>query len=253
MDSINNKKNIIAHRGASGHAPENTTASVLKAIEMKADHIEIDVQQSKDGKVVVIHDNSLDRTTNGTGDILNFSCDELKKLDAGSWFDSRFKGEKIPLLEEVAEIVKGKAGLIVEIKNGSEFYPDIEKNVWDTIKRTGLEDNAVISSSRITVLSKIKSIAPEARLGKIITPNELWRSLFQPNSFIFKLGLINHITDLHPHWSFVDKNFIQYAEKHNLNVYPWTVNKERKMRTMINRGVNGIITNYPDIAYKIFS
>ncbi|MFC1729085.1 glycerophosphodiester phosphodiesterase [candidate division KSB1 bacterium] len=241
---------IVAHRGASGEAPENTIAAIRKAVDYESDRIEIDVQQTRDGRVVVLHDTTLDRTTDGTGPVNRFNYDELKPLDAGSWFDTEFRGERIPLLEEVLELVKAGTGIIIELKSGSQLYPDIEKKVWSIIQYFKLEESTVISSSRVTVLNTLKSVAPDAKLGKIITPKELWRSLFQDGSLMFKQGLINHIKELHPHWSFVDNQFMEWAKSHDLSVIPWTVNKERKMRAMIDRGVHGIITDFPDLAHK---
>ncbi|MFC1477288.1 glycerophosphodiester phosphodiesterase [candidate division KSB1 bacterium] len=242
---------IIAHRGASGHAPENTLAAINKALEFNVDRIEVDVHQTKDERIVVIHDDTLERTTTGLGPVNEQVYDALKEFDAGTWFSPEFKDERIPLLSSVLETIKGKAKLIIEIKNGSQINPDIEKNTWKLVTQHNMQDSTVISSSRITVLNRFKSFAPEARLAKIITPKELWRSLFQNGSFMQKYNLMTHIKELHPHWSFIDNHFIEWAQNHNLPVYPWTVNKERKMRALLDRGVQGIITNFPDTANKI--
>jgi glycerophosphoryl diester phosphodiesterase len=241
---------IIAHRGASGHAPENTIAAITKALEIGVDKIEIDVHQSSDGRIVVIHDETLNRTTNGNGSIHEQAYGELKKLDAGSWFAPEFSNERIPLLEEVLETVGSSAEVIIELKYGSQLYPNIVNNIYEIIKKFKQADT-VLSSSRITILTALKTIAPAAKLAKIITPKELWRSLFQSNSFMYKQDLFKHITELHPHWSFIDKQFMEHAEKLKLEVFPWTVNKERKMRAMKDRGVHGVITNFPDVTKKI--
>src|SRR5690625_6609337 len=115
--SVKMKPLIIAHRGASGNAPENTLAAFQLAVEEGADGIELDVHLSKDGELVVIHDDTLDRTTNGTGRVQDKDLDELKTYDAGSWFDSKFASERIPLLQEVIDILPDDVFLNVEIKN----------------------------------------------------------------------------------------------------------------------------------------
>ncbi|MFC1553587.1 glycerophosphodiester phosphodiesterase [candidate division KSB1 bacterium] len=247
-----NKIRIVGHRGASGYAPENTIISIEKAIEMKSDYIEVDVQQTSDNKVILMHDNTLDRTSNGTGDINSKTYNDIKQLDAGSWFDEKFKNERIPLLSDVLDLVKGKTGIIIEIKTGSQIYPDIEKNVLSLIKTHDLYNDAVVSSSRVTILNNLYKLDKSIRLAKILVPGEFWRTVFGPDSFIMKQNLLKNIKEIHPHKSFIDKNFIEWAVLKDLTVIPWTVNKERKIRAIIDRGANGVITNFPDIAVKIF-
>jgi glycerophosphoryl diester phosphodiesterase len=119
---------IIAHRGASGSAPENTLAAIELAIANKADMIEIDIHQTKDGKLVVIHDDKLDRTTTGKGKINELTLEEIKKHDAGSWFNTSFSNEKVPELKEVLELINGKCKLLIEIKGKPSDYSGLEKN-----------------------------------------------------------------------------------------------------------------------------
>ncbi len=118
---------VIAHRGASGYAPENTLASIRKGLDMGADMVEIDIHLSKDGEVVVIHDATLERTTDGTGKVQSKTLEELKKLNAGSWFGKEFSQEKIPTLKEVIDLMDGKALLLIELKNDSKngMYEDL--------------------------------------------------------------------------------------------------------------------------------
>src|SRR5699024_1122413 len=111
-------------RGASGYAPENTIAAFDKAVEMKADYFELDVQRSKDGQLVLIHDTTVDRTTNGTGAVKDLTLKELKSLDAGSWFDEKYAGEKIPTLGETLDRHRGKIKILIELKSPS-LYPGI--------------------------------------------------------------------------------------------------------------------------------
>lgn len=245
------KIKVVAHRGASGHAPELTFAAFSKAIEMGADSIEVDVHQSADGKIVIIHDQTLDRTTNGTGLIASKTYKELQRLDAGSWFDDSFAGERIPLFSEFIESVKGKVEIIVEVKHGSQIYPGIEKNLRSILQSYDMTHDAVVSSSRVTILNTFKTIAPGLRLGKVLTSKEFWRSLFQSNSFVHKQKLLEHIKEIYPHLSFINSNFMDWAVPLGFDVIPWTINKERKIRAMIDRGVHGVITDFPDIARRV--
>jgi len=242
---------LIGHRGASGNAPENTLASFDLALENGVDAIELDIHQSKDGEIVAIHDDSVDRTTNGKGLVSSLTCDELKKLDAGSWFDKKYSEESVPLLDEIFSRYKKSLDFILDIKLGSEAYPGIEKKICSLIESHNVTDKIVISSTKITILNKFKNINCNLKLGKIIKTNEFWRTLFDPSSFIIKNGLLPQMKCITPHWTVVNPNLISVAHEHNLDVYPWTVDKERLIRTMIFRGVDGIITNFPEIAKKI--
>lgn len=128
----------IAHRGAAAYAPENTIASYDLAVDMKADYIEIDVQRSKDGELVVIHDTSVDRTTDGSGKVGDLTLEEMKSLDAGSWKGEQFAGEEIPTFEEVLDRYHGKVGILIEMKS-PELYPGIEEQVADALKERHLD------------------------------------------------------------------------------------------------------------------
>jgi len=126
-DTSLEKTTITGHRGAAGLAPENTLSSVKKALELKVDRIEVDVRQTKDKVVVCMHDKTIGRTTSGDGDVSEFTFSELKKYDAGIGFSEKFRKEKVPNLDDVFELIDGKASLVIEIKDGDELYPGIEK------------------------------------------------------------------------------------------------------------------------------
>ena len=119
----------VGHRGAKGHAPENTFASFNLALEMGVNAVETDVHLSKDGEVVLIHDHTVDRTTDGRGFVKDMTLRELKQLDAGSWYDTRFAGQRIPTLTELLEWARGRVGVAIEIKNGPIYYPGIAEKV----------------------------------------------------------------------------------------------------------------------------
>jgi len=244
------KISIIAHRGASGYAPENTMSAFQTALKMGADAIEVDVQQTSDGKIIIIHDDTLDRTTNGTGKVAEKSYKELQSLDAGSWFNPKFFGERIPLLQDFFELIYKKVHAIIEVKYGSSVYPDIEKNVIALIQSYKLMDSVIVSSSRITVLQTFYSLLPALKLGKVLTPKEHWRSLFLLNPISTKQDLTAIIKEIHPHWSFIDAEFMEWARLAGMTVCPWTINTIIKAKAVAERGVQGVITNYPDIVLR---
>jgi glycerophosphoryl diester phosphodiesterase len=220
------------------------------ALKMDADAIEVDVQQTSDGKIIIIHDDTLDRTTNGTGKVAEKSYKELQSLDAGSWFNPKYFGERIPLLRDFFELIHKKVHAIIEVKYGSSVYPDIEKNVIALIQSYKLIDSVIVSSSRITVLQTFYSLLPALKLGKVLTPKEHWRSLFLLNPISTKQDLTAIIKEIHPHWSFIDAEFMEWARLAGMTVCPWTINTIIKAKAVAERGVQGVITNYPDIVLR---
>ncbi len=136
----------VGHRGAKGHAPENTLASFQLGMEMGVTAVETDVHLSKDGEVVLIHDHTVDRTTNGHGFVKDLTLAELKKLDAGSWFAARFAGERIPTLTELLIWAKDKVGVAIEIKNGPIYYPGIAEKTIRLLREHGMERQAILIS-----------------------------------------------------------------------------------------------------------
>jgi glycerophosphoryl diester phosphodiesterase len=116
-----------------------------------------------------------------------------------------------------------------------------------------MTDDVILSSSKVTVLKTVKNISSRIEIAKILTPKELWRPLFQTNSYIYRYSLMSRITEIHAHWSFIDKKFMKWAKSANKKVIVWTVNREKKMSTIAGKGVDGIITNYPDKAMSVLS
>ena len=157
---------VIAHRGFSGAAPENTLAAFEKAIEVGADMFELDVLLSRDGRVVVIHDDTLDRTTDGEGKVAAFTLAELKKLDAGSWFSAEFAGERIPTLEEALRLAKGCILVNVEIKTEAVGRGVVAKAL-EVIDELDMKDNVVISSFDPTALAKARELHPGIRTASL--------------------------------------------------------------------------------------
>ncbi len=244
---------IITHRGASGHAPENTIAAFRKAIEMDANYIELDIHLSKDGKVVVMHDATLNRTTNGTGKISDYTWDELKLLDAGSFLDEKFKGEKIPLLEEVLLFTKGKAMLLIEIKADAEgkAYPGIEEKVLSIIKKNEAEAWCEVQSFYDF------SVNAWLALNTNIPVHKLLVGRLQPFYIDHKIRFgrvfrkYSEVNGINPYQAFAKRKMIRKTHRKGHTAYVWTVNDENKMQRLIRRKVDGIITNYPEKVVRV--
>jgi glycerophosphoryl diester phosphodiesterase len=229
---------IIAHRGASQVAPENTLAALKKAVELGAEYAEVDVFQTKDGEIVLMHDEKLERTTNVKGKIWDFTREELKQLDAGSWFGREFKGEPIPTLHEAIQLVRGRMKLNIEIKIKRE-EPEIAQKVLDLIRAEEFEKDCVITSFDRKTVEKIKQIAPHIETGFIFDED-------------YPAGVFEGSWDaLCCDYRLVNKEFISKARENRKKIYAWTVNSRRVMRRLIDLKIDGIITNRPGLLKKV--
>lgn len=233
----------IAHRGASSIAPENTAAAFDAAIEAGADGIEFDVHLSSDGIAVVIHDETLNRTTSGQGPVNAHTLEELKKIDAGSWFSPAFAGEKILSLEEIFNRYRD-TGLFfnIELKNNKVDYPGIEKNVLDCIAGCNLQGRVIVSSFNRSSLVTCRSLDSLVRTGLIYFEN-----IDQPWDLIRSLGCYSaHPLFFHLQFPEILSGFMQ----HGVPLYPWTVNDPLEMEKLVSAGVEAIITDYPQVLAK---
>lgn len=236
---------VWAHRGAKGYYPENTLVSFEAAIKQGADGIELDVHLSKDGYVVVCHDEILNRTTNGKGFIKNYNLYELKQLDAGSWFDKKYKDEKLPMLDEVMELIKGtNITLNIELKAGSIFYQGIEEKVLKMVQKFNLVDRVIISSFDHHSIVKIKNINSEIKTGMLYM-----ESLYNPLKYIESLG----VDAIHPNYTTLTEKLINDAVELNLDINTYTVNLEDDIKKLKHKSINAIITDYPDRTKDILS
>jgi len=217
---------VIAHRGASAYEPENTLRSIKRALNLGADMVEIDVRTTKDGHIVVIHDATVDRTTNGRGYVKDMTLEELKKLDAGL-------GERIPTLQEVISLVKGRVGLVIEIK-----VPGIEEKVLKIVNENKLHDDVLITSFYHPILLRVKSLNAKVRTGIIIASRPVRPA---------QLALDARSNAIFPKYTYLDLEMVEEAHKHSLTVYPWTVDDPGEARLLIEMGIDGIVTNKPDI------
>ena len=229
---------ITAHRGSSKSAPENTLAAMAKAVEELADFVEIDVQETKDGVVVLGHDTTLKRVSGVNRPISSYTFEELKELEAGSWFSGEFKGEPIPSLEQVMEYCKGRININIELKNlGSEsLLPD---KVVELIGKYQMKEQCVVTSSRFSYLVRIRELAPDIRTGYIVSA--AYGNYYSSDT----IDLISLRS------SFVTERLVEAAHEKGKAVHAWTVNSKSELERMKMLGVDNIITDYPVLAREI--
>ena len=232
----------IAHRGATGYAPENTIAGFDLAVDMKADYIEIDVQRSKDGELVVIHDTSVDRTTDGTGKVGDLTFDYLRSLDAGSWKGEQFAGEPIPTFEEILDRYHGKVGILIELK-APELYPGIEEQVADALKARNLDkpqnEKIIIQSFNFESMKKMDQLLPKVPIG-VLTSNRADTTAEALQEFSAYADWFN------PSYGIVTEELVNQVHSHGMQIGSWTVRRQEAADFLFEMEVDAIITDYPD-------
>lgn len=242
MGTLNERTLVWAHRGASAYAPENTLDAFKLAIDMDADGIELDVHQTKDGIVVVCHDETIDRTSDGKGEICDMTLDELKKYSFFGRFKDKYPDAKIPTLKEVYELIKpSRLTVNVEIKaSGTDFV----QNVLTVTSECQMEDRVIYSSFDHQNLVNALAYEPEAKTAPLYS-----KGLDYPDMYAESLGACA----LHPHFNEVYnvENYVQNAHNLGIRVHPWTVDDEEDLKKLTKMGVDAIITNKPDVANKI--
>ncbi|MCM3627159.1 glycerophosphodiester phosphodiesterase [Paenibacillus glycanilyticus] len=238
------RNSCVAHRGWSGRAPENTIAAIKLAInEPDVEWVELDVQLSKDKVPVVIHDYKLKRTTNGRGEVKNFTAAELWALDAGSWFSPLYRGEGVPSLSQVLDISRGRIRLNIELKTDGIRYPKLEDHVVQLVKDYGMEDSVVLTSFHAGTLHNAhKLTGGSIRTGLILDGwrNSLPVELEQLGAEFLSIehGRLNAVR-------------MELLKKSGIQVMAWTANDERSIRKLINLDPDLMIcTNYPDRWHK---
>jgi glycerophosphoryl diester phosphodiesterase len=227
---------VIAHRGASGHAPENTLAAFRRAIALGANFIETDLQLSRDARFVAIHDDTVNRTTNGQGKVHDLTLTDLRKLDAGSWFGSEFTGERIPTLEEILEFSK---------KNDVVFYLELkpagswggEHALIGALRESGEIARTLVISFDAAILEALRKIEPTLMTGLLYEGQ-----IDRPLERAVEIGA----RQLAVRGDLVTPALLAAAKKKDLQVVCWTVNQPAHMRLLIEAGVDGIMSDYPD-------
>jgi glycerophosphoryl diester phosphodiesterase len=237
MKNIQSKPLIIGHRGASAHAPENTLASFRQALTFGADGVELDAKLTSNGEVVVIHDQTVNRTTNGEGVVRELTLAQIKKMDAGAKFDPKFKGEPIPTLEEVFQAVGGKLLINVELTNYSSPSDELPEKVAELVKKYSLQKGVIFSSFHPKTLKRIRKLLPEVPTGVLALSGI---------AGLISRGWIGRVwaPDLvHPYFSDVNSAFVKRQHRLQRGVNVWTVDDAAIMQAMIRMDVDGIITD----------
>lgn len=223
---------VTSHRGYSAVAPENTLPSIQAAIDCGVAYAEIDVQQTSDGVVVLTHDTNLKRCTGCNVDVYDISWEELEKLDAGSWFSDEFVGTRVPSLEEVIKLAKGKIKLNIEIKNNGHS-PELEAETVRLIRDLDFEDECVVTSISYDSLKKVKEIAPEIKTGYILAMG-VGNYYDLPDADFFSVET-----------TFINRKMVESIHERGKQVHAWTVDVEKDSERMISLGVDNIITGDP--------
>jgi len=236
---------IFAHRGASAHAPENTLAAFELAYAQGADAIELDAKLSADGHVIVIHDLTVDRTTGAHGRVKDMKLADLRVLDAGSFFSANFRGEKVPLLEEVFETLGQKLFINVELTNYSTPRDHLVESVCMLVKRFNLQKRILFSSFFASNLLRAHSYLPEVPCGLLAYGGVIgaWA-----RSFGFAFG---NYAALHPYLRDVTQQQVARVHRLNRRLHVWTVNAEQDLRRLMEWQVDGVFTDDPQLALKV--
>lgn len=230
---------LFAHRGACALAPENTIPSFELAVSHKADAIELDAKLSRDGHVMVIHDQTVDRTTDGTGKVMELSLAELKKLDAGSFFGKEFADTAIPTLDEVFEAVGKKIFVNVELTNYKSKSDELVEKVAETVKRHKMEDRVLFSSFLPVNLVKAQALLPNTPVALLCLPGL--------PGLLSRSALCRHYSPgiIHPYLSDVSQGYINSEHRQGRRVHVWTVNDEKDILRLKAIGADGIFTDNP--------
>ncbi len=233
---------IIAHRGFSGRFPENTIASIRGAVQAGADLVEIDVQLTKDGELVVLHDDTVDRTTNGKGEVKALTLQEIRALDAGVKFDATFTGERVPTLEEALDAVRGGAILNIEVKGIEQagMRPVVAKKIKDLVELKNYGPHVHLMSFDEAFMQEMRQQAPTWSMGLL--------GVADPFNLKLKQAQKLKMDGLHLLHKAVSADEVLDIHRAGLSTHVYTVNRPGSMLKVLRRGVDGVITNHPDLA-----
>lgn len=255
---------VIAHQGGELLAPSNTLTAFQQAADLGVDVLEFDIHITKDGHLVTIHDPTVDRTTNGKGNVHDFTLNEIQKLDAGYHFEDldgalsyRGKGAYIPSLEEVFQSFP-KMKMVIEIKddNPNERVPEISEKLWTLIQKYHKKDQVVVASFDQKIINQFEEIsdgqvalsAGEDEIRKFIIFKKLFlANLYKPNADVFQIPTKESIFNL------ASPSIMKEAERRNVNIQYWTIDDKETMRSLLEDGANGIITNRPDLMLEVLA
>ncbi|UZJ78141.1 glycerophosphodiester phosphodiesterase [Fictibacillus sp. KU28468] len=244
----------VAHRGASGYAPEHTLTSYHMGDKMHGDYIEIDLQMTKDGKLIAMHDETVDRTTNGTGEVKDFTLNQIKQLDAGSWFNEKYpqyakpmyKGLKVPTLEEIFKTFGKNKNYYIETKS-PEVYPGMEEKLISLVNKYHInKDTLLVQSFSKDSLLKVHKLDPSLKLIQLLE--------YKKHAVLTDQDLNSYkqyATGIGPNKDYLDKAYVQKAVNGGLEIHPYTVNETADMQRLIDWGVTGMFTNFPDKLHQV--
>lgn len=238
----------ISHRGANLYAPQNTIPAFEKSLEIGVEGFETDVHVTKDGFAVICHNYTVDDTSNGSGEISSMTLEQLSELDFGSYFSPRYTGTKIPTVHDFLSLVeKSDIELMnIELKSPRQEESNIVSLVIDAVKEHGLFDRLLISSFDPKLLVEAKKLDKKCRTGFLYAPNRTLSARMFRHSVEFAKSI--GADALHPHEYFVlKKDYVEEAHKAGIMVNPWTVDNAKSIERLISFGVDGIITNRPDL------
>lgn len=236
---------VIAHRGASGSAPENTLAAVELALAQGADRVEVDVRRTADGELVLLHDRDPRRTTDvgpdRAGDpVDSFSLAALRRLDAGSWFDVRFAGERVPVLGELLELVRGRAGVHLELKDPAR-HPGVERQVVAAI---GRGDDVLVQSFDHASMRRVHALAPDVPVGLLVGE--------RPGPALLRAAA-GYAAEVNPAVGALDADVVAALREHGLRTSVWTVDDPAELRRVAALGVDAVITDRPDLTRALLA
>lgn len=241
QDHYRGKTLIFGHRGASAYAPMNTIPAFELALRQDADGIELDVHLSADGQLIVLHDFTVDHTTDGSGPAKSMTLAKLKTLDAGYKFGEQFRGTRIPTLDEVFAAVGGKLLINVEIKSETEDTDGVEQVTADCIRRHNLLQSVIVSSFNPLALKRFRAILPEVAIGYLYAPDYSF--------FPEVMDALTHEA-IHPYHESIDPVLVERATRAGQVINTWTVNDPARAIALRDLGVPGIITDKPDVIRK---
>ncbi|HDR7321022.1 TPA: glycerophosphodiester phosphodiesterase [Bacillus toyonensis] len=252
INQSNHIKNI-AHRGASAYAPEHTIAAYKLGQQLKGDYIEIDLQMTKDGHLLAMHDETVNRTTNGKGLVKEHTLEEMKQLNVGSFFNEKypnlakkeFENAKVPKLKEIIEMFGHNANYYIETKSPDE-YPGMEEKLLEIIKYYQISDKVITQSFSEESLQKIHSLHANIPLVQLLS--------YQKSVQLNELEIEKYKTyciGLGMNYKYIDSAYVKKIKKHGLEVHPFTVDNEKDMKKLLSWGVDGMFTNYPDRLHSI--
>ncbi|WP_017798045.1 glycerophosphodiester phosphodiesterase [Oceanobacillus kimchii] len=237
----------VAHRGASGHAPENTIAAFDKALQMKSDFIEIDVQMTADGELIAIHDTTVNRTTDGSGNVSNYTLEEIQQLDAGSWFGEEFAGEPIPTFEEILDKYRGKIGILIELKS-PELYPGMEEKVAEALRDRNMHKprngKIIIQSFNHESVRLSKELLPRIPHG--VLAGLTWAGVTDEELEEFA----TYADYFNPNMNIVTEDLVDRVHDKDMKMWAYTVRTQEQADRLLDLRVDGIITDFPEYVHR---